>query len=355
MDSQLAMLAPTASASGPWQAWEGQAEQLRCRVAALLGAQQEQIALIADASTAAYQVASSMAWTSRPRIVTSVAEFPGVGQAWLSQRRRGAEVAVVGDRAGRVQLADYLRAINSGTALVSVPVVTYRDSHRMPVGAVIEAAHRVGAEVFIDGYQALGVEPLDMRQLGCDYLVSGFGKYALGLPGVVALYERDPRSDRVPALTGWHGRRDPHRSGVRRLDWADDARRFQAGTPAVSAVYAANAGLSVLSGWHLGQVRQHVVEVIQYAHDRASSLGLATTTPRHPAEHGGHLAVAHPVPQRLAAWMAEHGVAVAPRGSVVRLAAHAFTSTAEIDAAFRLISEFSAALPASERRRAVRA
>jgi selenocysteine lyase/cysteine desulfurase len=57
--SLLAMLAAMESPAVTWQAWEPQVAQLRYRVATLLGAQEHQIGLLADASTAAYLAASA--------------------------------------------------------------------------------------------------------------------------------------------------------------------------------------------------------------------------------------------------------------------------------------------------------
>ncbi|MFJ1542343.1 aminotransferase class V-fold PLP-dependent enzyme [Micromonospora chalcea] len=341
------MLTAMESPAVTWQAWEHQVTQLRHRVAALLGAQEHQIGLLADASTAAHQVGSARGWTTRSRIVTCSAEFPGVAHAWLTQRRRGAEVVFVGDRDGRVCLTDYLRAIDGRTALVSVPAVTYSSGQRLPVRDIVEAAHHAGAEVFVDAYQAFAVEPLDVRQWNCDYLVAGFGKYALGLPGVVALYEAAARGGRVPGLTGWQGRRDPHRFDPHLVDWPDDARRFQVGTPAVPVVYAANAALSLIADLDLGQVRRHVAQMARLARELVTRQGLFVTTPE---EHGAHLAVLHPAPEAVTRWLADRHVAVAPRGRVVRLAMHAFTTAEDVETACRLLGEFPDARAAERRR-----
>ena len=56
-------------------------------------------------------------------------------------------------------------------------------------------AHARGARVFVDAYQAVGVLPVNVDELGCDYLVAGTCKYLLGLPGVAFLYVRDGVAD----------------------------------------------------------------------------------------------------------------------------------------------------------------
>lgn len=341
---ETALMAMVAAMGGPrsaWAAWEHQVTLLRYGFAALVGCGREQVALVADASTAAFQVASTLHWSPRPRIVMSSAEFPGLAHVWLAQRARGAEVVVVGDRDGRVSGEDYLRAVDTRTALVSVPAVTYRDGVRLPVRVIADAAHRVGAAVVVDGYQAVGVEPVDVRRWDCDFLIAGFAKYALGLPGVVGLYERAV-GERRPELTGWQGRCAQHRWDAWRLDWPHGAARLQAGTPAVPAVYAAVAGLSMVEELDLRVVRRHVTGLLGGARRWLVEAGLTVVTPQAPQERGAHLAVRHPQSGVLAAWLADRGVAVSPRSGVVRLAVHAYSTWSELERACELVARFDA-------------
>ncbi|MFD6107806.1 aminotransferase class V-fold PLP-dependent enzyme, partial [Nocardia salmonicida] len=61
-------------------------------------------------------------------------------------------------------------------------------------GVLGSAGRGGGAEVFVDAYQAAGVEPVDVHRLDCDYLVAGTSKYLLGLPGLAFLYARRPEA-----------------------------------------------------------------------------------------------------------------------------------------------------------------
>jgi len=67
----------------------------------------------------------------------------------------------------------------------------------------------------VDAYQAVGVEPVDVERLDCDYLVAGTMKYLLGLPGLAFLYVRSPEgSDREPAADGMVGRGRPRSPSI---------------------------------------------------------------------------------------------------------------------------------------------
>jgi selenocysteine lyase/cysteine desulfurase len=342
------------AANGPWPAFEDQVGSVRNAVADLLGANPDGISLQPCASIAAYQAASGFAWPAgRRRILTTRREFPSIAHVWLAQQRNGAEVIFVDDDTSNNGLPgeeDYLRLLDERVALASVPLVTYRESALLPVERIAVAAHAVGARVFTDAYQALGTMPVTVDRLGCDYLVGGTMKYLLGLPGLAFLYVRPGLSPELaPQLTGWFGQRDPFAFDPRRLDFADGGRRYETGTPSVPAAYAAKAGLSLIARLDLRKVRDHVSALTRHAAEQLSEAGERVLAP---PERGAHVAFFDQDPTGLAAWLAECGIAVSPRGEVVRLAVHFYTSSFDIDRACTAITRYRTDSKATERVRA---
>lgn len=304
---------------GGWSAFEGEVDRARELFAALVGADRDQIALLPNASTGAYQVASTLSWERRPSLVCSAHEFPSISQVWLAQRTRGARVRPAEDCAAE---------IDDRTGLVSLPLVDYRDSRRLPVREVADAAHAVGARVFVDAYQVVGVEPVDVAELDCDYLVAGSAKYALGLPGLAFLYVRSPAAtDHDPILTGWFGRRNPFAFDPRALDFPDTARRFETGTHPVPACYAANAGMALLADLDLAAVRAHVAALTELAAARLVDQGEKLSTP---PGGGAHVAVVEPDSPRLADWLADRRILTSPRGDLLRLSFHYYNNPDDV-------------------------
>ncbi len=325
------MATPTA-----WDLFEEQVSAARRGFADLIGARADQIALMPSASVGAYQVASTLDWAGRPRVVTTGAEFPSIAHVWLAQRPRGAQVV-------HVDPARYLSAVDERTKLVSVPLTTYQSGLRLPVPTIASAAHSSGALVFVDAYQAVGNEPVDVDRLGCDYLVAGSMKYLLGLPGLAFLYVRSPTAtDRDPQLTGWFGRVDPFAFDPRRLDFSPRATRFETGTPAVPACYAANAGLGMIARLDLEKVRQHISGLTERAAGGLAELGLAVRRPIDPEARGAHIAISGSQPAALAAWLADRNVMVSLRGDLIRLSFHYYNNTEDIAVLGAEISKYLA-------------
>lgn len=326
------MLARMTGGDVPWPQFEERLDRARRRFATLIGADGPEIAALPNASVCAYQVAAGFDWSRRPRIVTCHAEFPSIAHVWLAQRPRGATVSFAGSPDRAPTAADYEALLDDRTALVSVPMVGYRDAARLPVAEIATSARRAGARVFTDAYQALGTEPVDVDRLGCDYLAGGTMKYLLGLPGIAFLYERTGSvAGREPELTGWFGRVDPFAFDPHTLDFASGARRYEIGTPAVAAAYAADAGLGLIGRLDLTAVRRHIDRLYRHLAARLNEAGECV---RSPAEHGAHVAVQDPNAARTAAELADRNVAVSPRGDLIRLSMHFYNNLDDADRAY---------------------
>ncbi|WP_218042098.1 MULTISPECIES: aminotransferase class V-fold PLP-dependent enzyme [Streptomyces] len=339
----------------PWHRFEQEVDDARQRFASLIGAGADQIAVLPNASVGAYQVVSTLSLKTRDEIVTTVEEFPSVAHVWLAQQPRGARVLFTGDDSGRVRLADYTAVVGARTALVSVPLSTYKFAERPPVAEVVAAGREAGALTFVDAYQAVGVMPVDVTELGCDYLVAGTMKYLAGLPGVAFLYAREGvEPDQDPQLTGWFGRVEPMAFDPLRLDFPAIARRFETGTPAVPALYAANAALALFTDVDLADVRRHIEALIERTARTLTSQGERVRRAESPERQGAHLGLYDNDPPALAGWLAGQGIAVSPRGPVVRLSFHYYNSTDDVEALCQAMREFRAlagpATPSRSRR-----
>lgn len=336
------MQAAIAAHGAPWARFEEELENARQRFAALIGAGPDQIAILPNVSIGAYQVVSTLALKTRVDIVTTVEEFPSVAHVWLAQRPRGARVLFTGDQTtGRIRTADYTAALSDTTALVSVPMSTYQFAERPPVAEIVAAGRSAGALTFVDAYQAVGVMAVDVAEIGCDYLVAGTMKYLAGLPGLAFLYARSGLTgDQDPQLTGWFGRVEPMAFDPLRLDFPDIARRFETGTPAVPAVYAASAALGLFRDVDMADVRRHIGVLTDLTARILAAQGERVRKAERPELQGAHLGLYDADPGALAGWLAGRGIAVSPRGPVVRLSFHYYNSADDVEALCEAIHEF---------------
>jgi kynureninase len=235
-------------ASAWYDVWWAALEELRSRYGRLIGTAPSSIALHSSISSALGVVASALDYRTRPRVVVTSLDFPTVAYQWLARRREGVEVVVVESPDGiRVPLEDIERAVDARTVLVATSHVFFTSGAIQDVRALGEIVHRRGALLLVDGYQAAGQIPVDVRALDVDFYCGGGLKWLLGGSGVAFLYVRpDLLPQLEPSVTGWFAHRDQFRFDARTLELHDDARRLETGTPPMMPVYAQLGGLELL-------------------------------------------------------------------------------------------------------------
>jgi len=325
----------------PWERWMQEVDTARSLFANVINAKPDEVAVVSCASSAAFQVASTQDWVSRPRIITTDVEFPSVAHVWLAQQPTGAEVVHVPLRDGLIEPADYEVLIDETCALVSVPLISYRNGLRLPVKEVIKSAKAAGSRTFVDAYQGAGVEPIDVRELDCDYLTSGSLKYLLGIPGIAFLYVRGGLEDiKQPSATGWFGRINPFGFDPHHIDFPAHARRFESGTPSIPSAYGAVAGMRLLATVDASAVKDHVAMLGRELHERLLADGERLSSPADSQMRGPQVAVMDRDPQDLAGFLAARRIVTSPRGDLLRLSLHYYNTAQDIDVVVDAIRDY---------------
>lgn len=217
MDAVAALLADyAANAVGGFMAWRGAREGLRARLAALLGAAPGDVAFMPNTTSGVVAIATCLSWRRGDRVVLFEGEFPTNVTPWLrAADEHGLTVewlraADLADERGLEALEAILRR---GARLVALSAVQFQTGLRMPWEAIATLCRTHGAELFVDGIQALGCVPLDVR-CGIDYLAGGGHKWLMGTDGAGFLYVAPERAAAlVPRLAGWLS----HEEGARFL------------------------------------------------------------------------------------------------------------------------------------------
>jgi kynureninase len=310
---------------GPW--WE-ELDALRGSFAALIGADRGEVALAPSITGALTAVASCFDYAARPRVIVSDIDFPTVPYQWLA--RRGVDVVFARSPDGLgVPVETFARLIDERTQLVVASHVYFQSGEIQDVAALARLAHDRGALLFVDAYQSAGQVPVDVRGLDVDFLVAGGLKWLLGGPGIAYLYvRRELHRALAPSVVGWfaHGRQ--FEFDTRHFEHADDARRFQGGTPSVAAIYAARAGLEYVHEIGPARLRARQIDLLTDLASGLREIGAAPRMRGRVQDLAGILTVPVPEPHAAVAALREHGVIIDARPGVIRLSPY-FYNTAE--------------------------
>lgn len=212
-----------------WQETLGRFDEARAAVAAAIGGQLDEIALV-HATTDGMNIAAwSLDWRPGDRAITTAHEHPAVvGPLATIRERFGIELTVVdiGDGGDDERtLAAIAAAITPTTRLVALSHVLWTTGARLPIARIAELTRARGVVLAVDGAQAAGAMPVDVSSLGADFYAVAGQKWLLGPEGTGALWVAPAMLERARrTYAGGHGQARSDAYGL--WEPQPDARRF---------------------------------------------------------------------------------------------------------------------------------
>lgn len=323
-----------------FEAWLPVLQRLRERIGELLRTPAGTVALAPSVSTALLIMANALlARTPRRKVLVGRLDFPTVGYQFLSRPDLCVEF-VESEDGVTIPPEAFAARIDERTALVATTHVLFTTGYLQEVAALAEVAHRWGAALLIDGYHSVGCVPVDLGALGCDVFVAGSLKFLSGGPGTAFIACRPELVDALqPVGTGWMGTKDFLAFRVDEAVPEDDARRFETGTWAVPAHYAALAALELILEVGVERISGRLHDLTDLVFERCDDAGLCTRTPRERARRGGFVSIACDDPEPVERRLRGQRVIVDSRPGLLRVSPHWALGEDQLERALDLIVE----------------
>lgn len=340
---------PVAQAMAGWvqdQMYQNAGDQTveaacRERLARLIGAGPEDIALMPHTSAGVATVAQGLDWRPGDNVVLPRGEYVSNAYPYLALARRGVCVRWV-DMADGVCPPERIAAqMDNRTRLVAVSAVQYLNGYRHDLKDLADLVHRRGALLAVDGIQALGVSPIDVREQQVDFLMAGSYKWLLGPLGAGFLYVcRQRVTDLGLSASGWATTVSSSNDVGYAMDLWPGARRFESGTLSLPVLAGWNAALDVLQEAGLARIQAQVAALVVRAEAGLNELGYRLFTTADPAHRAGILCFSAGDPDANARTLqrAERErvvISLRGQGQVLRLSAHLYNDAADIDTLLR--------------------
>jgi cysteine desulfurase/selenocysteine lyase len=163
---------------------------------------------------------------------------------------------------GEIDLHAYKKLLSPKTKLVSVVHVSNSLGTINPVKEIIDAAHRVGAVVIIDGAQSTVHLDIDF------FVFSGHKVY--GPTGVGVLYGKKELLESMPPFMG--GGEMIKEVTFEKTTYADLPYKFEAGTPNIADTVALKSALDFIEEIGKESIRNHEMELLQYATEQVETI-----------------------------------------------------------------------------------
>ncbi|MDX1758677.1 MAG: cysteine desulfurase [Arenibacter algicola] len=163
---------------------------------------------------------------------------------------------------GKLIMEEYHKLLSPRTKLVFCNHVSNALGTINPIQEIIDAAHKVGAAVLIDGAQAAPHIKADVQKLDVDFYVVSAHKMC-GPTGVGMLYGKEEWLNKLPPYQG--GGEMIAEVTFEKTTYADLPHKFEAGTPNICGGIAFGAALDYMNAIGFEAIAQYEHEILEYA------------------------------------------------------------------------------------------
>ena len=166
---------------------------------------------------------------------------------------------------GELDIKIYEKLLSNKTKVVFVNHVSNALGTVNPIKKIIQKAHRYGAQVLIDGAQAVPHFHVDVTELDVDFYVCSAHKFC-GPTGVGILYGKQKILEELPPYQG--GGEMIDEVTFEKTTYADLPNKFEPGTPNIAGVIASGVALDYINDIGLDNIKKHEDELLVYATEK---------------------------------------------------------------------------------------
>jgi len=220
--------------------------ETRERVAQLIRAQPDEIALVGPTSLALSYVAAGFPFRRGDNLVIYFDDYPSNVYPWMALAQRGVEVRLLPTRElGRITTADVLGQVDENTRLVALASCHFISGWRIDLPALGAALRARRIALCIDGIQTVGAFPTAAEH--ADFIAADAHKWLLGPCGAGFLYVRKSWHESLrPIVYGWNNVRCPDFVAREEITFRSGAQRYEVGSQDVLGLVGFHAALEMI-------------------------------------------------------------------------------------------------------------
>ena len=323
-------------------------DRIREKIARLIGARSDEIAVTTGASAGLAAVAAAIDWKPGDEVLVGRGEFPAHFSTWLRYEQAGKlRVRVVEPRGRFISADDYLEQIGPRTRVISASLVRFDNGARLDAARVAQACQKVGAALLLDVSQCAGAMAMNIRDLGASMAVSSGYKWLLGPYGTGFFWVASEWTERLPLgavyFMALEGARDfnamPTAGNLRP---APGARRWDsAETANFTNLAALDASVELVLRIGVDAVQRHIDALVAEIIDRLPGTRCVLASPAERERRGPYVCVSALDPKDSASLhekLRAAQISVSLRENALRISPHIYNTPEDISRLMQILS-----------------
>ncbi len=263
-------------------------DQVRHAFAKLLNAGTDELTFVKNTSEGLNYVANGVQWVTGDNVVLNTMEFPANVTPWLHLEQRGVHAKFVREEDGRIPFDRLAEAIDRRTRVLAISAVQWSNGFRVDLTRLGELCQEKGVLLCVDAIQALGVHPMDVRAMNIDFLAADGHKWLCGPDGAGVFFcRRELLGHLRPSEPGYLCMKYDFDTAEPRLDFRDDARRFDSGAYNLAGIRALGASVNLLLESGIEEIQRRIKHLTDRLVEGARRKGWTISSPRTPSEWSG--------------------------------------------------------------------
>lgn len=305
--------------------------KLKSNIAKLINGDPQNIAIVTNTSEGLNWLANSLSWQPGDHILLFENEFPSNIYPFLNLERFGVRIDFVPCKKGKFLIEDIEAGIKDNTKLLSVSFVEFLSGFRNNLVSIGKLCQKHDVIFSVDGIQGIGALPIDVRAAHIDFLSNGGHKWLMAPQGCGFIYVNPVLEAKLkPAFAGWLSVKDSWNFLDYRLDFLEDARKYEIGTPNSIGIIGARAATDLLLKVKPSQIEKHLLQLGDVLISHMSELGFSYSGSFNQKERSGIYSFIGKDIDNLFDHLSKNRVHISLRNNALRVSPHFYNTEAEI-------------------------
>jgi selenocysteine lyase/cysteine desulfurase len=331
--------------AGPKSRWLARVEEVRARLAALIGADPTEIAFTKNTSEGLNIAANALPLRADDNVLLVQGDHPNNAYAFLNLCTKGIAIRLVPVEREAVDAASFAPLIDARTRVISLSHVTFHAGHVFDIVDIGRLCARKRLHFVVDAMQSVGVLPIDVADLPPSMLAFGCHKGLLVPHGLGVLYASKSLPTLKPAYLALASLARPPADLIARpddLELKPGAQRFELGNYNLPAIHALGAALELIGRVGVANIASHTLALGDRLLAHLDELGIGLVGPR-ARQRRSHIMVLDLPPNAWLEYLAAENVRVSPERGGIRVSFAIFNTADEVDRLAQIIARGVAA------------